>query len=100
LKQGAQWLALANGKTSFDGGTHLTAATNLTDGPVSGNGQSPDVRDPRYTAPMSEPAPPEKPADPRPDDAPSKGDIAAIGIGCLVVIIFAIALVIVAMSRE
>jgi hypothetical protein len=49
---------------------------------------------------MSEPSPPVKPAEPRPDDAPSKGDIAALGIGCLVLVIFFIALVIVAMSRE
>jgi len=40
--------------------------------------------------------PPEKPA----EDAPSKGDLAALGIGCLVFVIFFIAIVIVGAMRE
>jgi hypothetical protein len=35
-----------------------------------------------------------------PDDAPSKGDIAAIGIGCLVFVLFFIAIVMVGATRE
>ena len=34
------------------------------------------------------------------DDAPSKGDYLAIGLGCLVVIIFFVAIVVVGMTRE
>ena len=34
---------------------------------------------------MSDPAP--NPPEQRPDDSPSKGDIAALGIGCLVTLI-------------
>lgn len=52
---------------------------------------------------LSDPAipPPEKPLPPqKPDDAPSRGDIAAFGIGCLVVIIMVIAIIAVGMTRE
>ncbi len=35
-----------------------------------------------------------------PPDAPSKGDYFALGIGCLVVIIFFVAIVVVGMTRE
>lgn len=54
---------------------------------------------------MSEPredsgAEPPKPEEKRADDAPSKGDLAAIGIGCLVLVIFFIAIVIVGATRE
>ena len=36
----------------------------------------------------------------KPDDAPSRGDVAALGIGCLVVLIFLIAIIFVGVSRE
>lgn len=36
----------------------------------------------------------------RPDDAPSTGDIAAIGIGCLVFVVFFAAIVFAAMMRD
>ena len=49
---------------------------------------------------MSDPPPQKEPDKPRPDDAPSKGDIAALGIGCLVFLIFLAMVIIVAMSRE
>ena len=42
----------------------------------------------------------EKKDAPKPDDAPSKGDIAALGIGCLVFVLFFIAIVLVGMTRE
>lgn len=42
----------------------------------------------------------ESPKPPKPDDAPSVGDFAAIGVGCLVVVIFFIAIVMVGMTRE
>jgi len=51
----------------------------------------------------SDPAvpPPETPeVQKKPDDAPSRGDIAALGIGCVVVIIFVIAIIAVGMTRE
>jgi hypothetical protein len=51
----------------------------------------------------SDPAvpPPDKPPETKkPDDAPSRGDIAAFGIGCVVVIIFVIAIIAVGMTRE
>lgn len=51
----------------------------------------------------SDPAakPPEQPSTPkRANDGPSRGDIAALGIGCLVVIIMAIAMIAVGMTRE
>jgi hypothetical protein len=48
---------------------------------------------------MSEPSPPNAPQK-RPDDSPNRGDVIALGLGCLVVVLFAIAMVIVAMSRE
>jgi hypothetical protein len=41
-----------------------------------------------------------EPQKPPADDAPSKGDYFAIGLGCLVVIIFFIAIVVVGMTRE
>lgn len=36
----------------------------------------------------------------KPDDAPSKGDMVALGIGCLVFVLFFIAIVLVGMTRE
>jgi hypothetical protein len=40
------------------------------------------------------------PTDKKPDDSPSKGDAAALGIGCLVVLIFLVAIFFVGMTRE
>jgi hypothetical protein len=47
-----------------------------------------------------EPEAPNKPAQPPEDDAPGKGDILALGIGCLVFLIMFGAIVLVAISRE
>lgn len=44
-------------------------------------------------------SPPPSPETKR-DDSPSKGDIAALGIGCLVVLIFLVAIIFVGVSRE
>ena len=53
------------------------------------------------SAPPEDAAKDEKIDEPkRPDDAPSTGDIAAIGIGCLVFVIFFVAIVIVGMMRD
>lgn len=49
---------------------------------------------------MPDPDPDQKPAKQKPEDAPSKGDVAALGIGCLVVILFFIAIVMVGATRE
>jgi hypothetical protein len=54
----------------------------------------PDPSDPAAQPP--DPSSPQK----KPDDSPSKGDIMALGIGCLVVIIFVIAIIAVGMTRE
>jgi hypothetical protein len=48
-------------------------------------------------APDSPPPAPEKK---KPDESPSKGDVAAIGIGCLVVLIFLVAIIMVGSTRE
>jgi hypothetical protein len=52
---------------------------------------------------MSEPeVPPEKDAEKlaaKPDDAPGWADVAAIGIGCLVVVIFFAAIILVGIMR-
>lgn len=48
-------------------------------------------------APDSPPPVPEKK---KPDASPGKGDIAAIGIGCLVVLIFLVAIIMVGTTRE
>ncbi len=51
--------------------------------------------------PMADPERDErKPEKPRAPDAPSKGDYFALGIGCLVVIIFFAAIVVVGIMRE
>lgn len=50
---------------------------------------------------MSDPQPDEEQKKSSPDDDSSiKGDVVALGIGCLVVLIFLAALVMVAMNRE
>jgi hypothetical protein len=48
--------------------------------------------------PASEDSETKKPT--KPDDAPSKGDIAALGIGCLVFLLFFVAIVMVGASRD
>jgi hypothetical protein len=49
---------------------------------------------------MSDPSEPSKPDDRPPGKSSDKGDLIALGIGCLVVLIMFVAIVIVAATRE
>lgn len=79
----------------------VASAGNLTEPGGAGNGGN-TSQHPRYKSRLMSDAPESKPPEPepKPDDAPNKGDVIALGIGCVVVLIFLVAIILVGVSRE